>query len=115
MQLYPEQAERARVEGSVYWSNPNWRQQEAERIRRQNEEHAARINQDAMDRLRGTGAYAPTSTGRSWLDYQLERDPHREEAIQWRRRYPGIHVYNADWRRQHGVPEHLINHPFNTY
>ena len=50
-----------------------------------------------------------------WLDYQLERDPHREEAIQWRRRYPGIHVYNADWRRQHGVPEHLINHPFNTY
>ena len=33
MQLYPEQAERARVEGSVYWSNPNWRQQEAERIR----------------------------------------------------------------------------------
>jgi hypothetical protein len=111
MQLYPEQAERARVEGSVYWSNPNWRQQEAERIRRLNEEHAARINQEAMARLRGV----PVSTGRSQYDIDRANDPHMDEAIQWRRRYNGIPMYDAAWRRQHGVPEHLINHPFNRY
>ena len=111
MQLYPEQAERARVEGSMYWSNPNWRQQEAERIRRLNEEHAARINQDAMARLRGV----PVSTRRSQYDIDRANDPHMDEAIQWRRRYNGIPMYDATWRRQHGVPEHLINHPFNRY
>ena len=113
MQLYPEQAERARVEGSVYWSNPNWRQQEAERIRRLNEEHAARINQDAMDKLRGTGAYASSNAS------------HREDngytaaqnlaAKQLRQRYSGIYAYSHEDKRRLGVPEELLDHPFNLY
>jgi hypothetical protein len=74
------------------------RDQQAENERR------ARVNAEAMARLRGIPV---TNIGIN--------DPHREEAIQWRRSYPGIQAYDANWRRQHGVPEHLINHPFNMY
>lgn len=91
MQLYPEQAERARVEGSVYWSNPNWRQQEAERIRRLNEEHAARINQEAMNRLRGINPVVE-STGRDWRYYSGISD----EARTFNSNYPHWRIMPND-------------------
>jgi hypothetical protein len=76
-----------------------YREQQAE------DERRARVNAEAMARLRGSPQH----------NVNPIKDPHREEAIQWRRSYPGIQAYDADWRRQHGVPEHLINHPFNMY
>ena len=81
------------------------REQQAEYERR------ARVNAEAMARLRGE----LVSTGRSQYDIDRANDPHMDEAIQWRRRYHGIPMYDATWRRQHGVPEHLINHPFDRY
>ena len=91
--------------------------QAAERARIAQQNEAARvafINQDAMDRLRGTGIYASSSNA-SNQEANGYTAAQNLAAKQLRQRYGGLPIYSREDRIRLGVPEELLGHPFNMY
>ena len=110
----PEWNEFAAFRDNAYYQSPQYAQdQAAQNNARAAEAYAARINQDAMDKLRGTGAYASSNaSNREDNGYTAAQNL---AAKQLRQRYSGIYAYSHEDKRRLGVPEELLDHPFNLY
>jgi len=86
--LAQEQAQRLLLEQQAA-------QQQAENERR------ARVNAEAMARLRG----APVSTGMSWLDLARQRNPNYDRDQAYYQRFPHLDILPWESRRALGIPD----------
>ena len=100
----PEWQEYGAFRDNAYYQSPQYAQdQVAQNNARTAKAYAARINQDATDRLRGVNPNNGYTAAQNL------------QAKQLRQTYSGINAYDRQWRINNGIPNDLLDHPFNLY